>query len=216
MVIVFDFDGTLHDTTILYGCACRNVLNWIKGKGFELPSDTSDKKISTYLGWPAPEMWDDYMPYLPEEIKKEAIERVNTEMGNEIKKGNITFYPGTFEMLDELKKKGYRLMVLSNCTKDYLEIMDSVCNLRKWFDGLYAGERFDFKPKTEIMKIIMEDFPDTEYVMAGDRSSDIEVGDLKNVKTIGCTYGFGSKEELNFADFIAEKPLDILEIIESL
>ena len=213
MTIVFDFDGTLHDTSHLFGCAVREVLKGIEAEGYRIPEDTSDEKVSTYLGFSAYDTWNDYAPWLPEDVKKEMVTRVAVEMEAQIELGNVRLYPGIPEVLDALKKNGVRLAILSNCLNGYLEAHDRYFDLKKWFDGFYPGQKYDYIPKRDIMKIIMKDLPDDSYVMIGDRASDIDVGELENVRTIGCTYGFGTAEELKTADFIAETPLDILKYV---
>lgn len=55
-----------------------------------------------------------------------------------------------------------------------------------------------------------------EAIFAGDSSTDILTAKNSGLKSIGCLWGFRTKEELlsNGADYIAETPLEIIEYIE--
>ena len=54
--------------------------------------------------------------------------------------------------------------------------------------------------------------------MIGDTSIDINTGKNAGVRSIGCLWGFRSMEELTSAgaDFIAEKPEDIVKFIREI
>ena len=110
MLLIFDFDGTLHDTKHLYGCALRKVCAGLTAEGFEVPQDLSDDSVSRYLGVNAPDMWNDFMPELPEEVKKRSSRAVGREMIESVVHGDARLFDGITQSLDKLKSDGHKLV----------------------------------------------------------------------------------------------------------
>ena len=71
--------------------------------------------------------------------------------------------------------------------------------------------------KRELLKHILDKtgVDPARAVMIGDREHDIVGGKANGIFTIGVTYGFGSREELEKAgaDAICESPEEILALI---
>ena len=78
--VIFDWDGTLHDTKALYGAALRQTLSWLEEQGYSVPADQSDDRLARYLGVNARDMWNDFMPSLPAEIKGECSRQTGEQM----------------------------------------------------------------------------------------------------------------------------------------
>jgi phosphoglycolate phosphatase-like HAD superfamily hydrolase len=83
----------------------------------------------------------------------------------------------------------------------------------RWLDG-------DDSAKADVVREALRraEVKDvTKAIMIGDRHHDINGGKANSLATIGVLYGFGSLEELNEcgADFIAETPAQILEILNA-
>ena len=127
-------------------------------------------------------------------------------------------YDGIKEILEELKKNGVLLAVASNKTHEFAENV-----IHHYFgDNIFSvicgkSEIRPVKPDPAIiMDIITKLKADKEdCFMIGDTSIDINTGKNAGIKTIGCLWGFRTREELvrTGADFIAEKPCDILKYI---
>ena len=80
MTLIFDWDGTLHNTLHLYGKAFRIAYRELVESGYAPPKYYSDEEMSQYLGMNAPDMWNAFMPELPQEVKKAASDQVGREM----------------------------------------------------------------------------------------------------------------------------------------
>lgn len=213
MVIVFDYDGTLHNTTRLYGNAFRRAYAELVKDGYAPEHYYSDSDMAQYLGLAPPVMWHTFMPELPDAVWKKASLKVREGMISGIENGKAILYDGVTEMLDELKKRGYTLVILSNCYHAYLAAHRKYFGLDKWFSGYYCSEDWNFVPKEEIMKGIMQDHPGEEFIVIGDRDSDFIAGIANNIPVIGCAYGFGTEEELKMCNAIVNEPKTILEIV---
>lgn len=200
--LIFDWDGTLHDTAHLYGCAFRSAYAWLVSEGYAQPRAYSDAEVSVYLGMTARDMWDTFMPRLPREVKEQASAIIGREMISAIRAGRATLYPGTEEMLEKLKRQGYRMVILSNCKHAYMEAHREMFRLDRWFAGFYCSGDFDFAPKEEIFPRIQQRFPGS-FAVIGDRDTDFRAAATHHLPFVACAYGFGRPEEWEGADRIA-------------
>lgn len=216
MTLIFDYDGTVHNTAHLYGCAFRKAYERLVADGYAEEHYYSDEDMSKYLGMNAEEMWHDFMPDLPPEIMKKTALEVGSEMVNQISQGSAVLYDGISEALDKLKSMGFKAVILSNCHREYLDAHREHFHLDRWFDGYYCAEDFGNAPKEEIFTHIKKDFPDEKYIVIGDRYSDFKVGTVHGLPTVGCAYGFGDESELSVCTAAAESPSEIVSAVESL
>ena len=208
MITVFDYDGTLHKTDAIYGYAVRRALRELP---FQVPEDklkASDEELSCYLGVNAADMWKDFYPGLHEKDVSAIIKKVGLYMREGISLGRSRLYKGAKEVLDTLQQRGHTLVILSNCTISYMDAQRSAHRLDRWFSGYYCSEAYGNAPKEEIFYEIKKDFPG-EYVMIGDRKSDIFAAACHGIKSVGCAYGYGGPGELEEADCVIEDIRDI-------
>ncbi|MDO4384241.1 MAG: HAD hydrolase-like protein, partial [Eubacteriales bacterium] len=145
--LIFDWDGTLHDTKALYGASLRGTLRWLISQGYPVPENQSDEYLSRYLGVNARDMWMDYMPELPLEVREECSRRTGEQMVKEINAGNAKLYPGTLPVLSALKDSGYRLVILSNCKVPYMNAQRKAFGLDAWIESYFCSGAYDFRPK---------------------------------------------------------------------
>ena len=111
MTILFDFDGTLHNTRRLYGQAFRCAYAMLVREGFAPEKTYTDEEVSIYLGMTAPDMWNTFMPSLPQEMKEKAGAVIGRELIEGIRRGEAVLYDGIRPALQVLKEQGHRLLV---------------------------------------------------------------------------------------------------------
>ena len=102
MLLVFDYDGTLHDTAKLYGNAFREAYADLVRDHYAPDRYYSDSDMARYLGLSPPDMWHTFMPDLPEEVWKKASLKVREGMITGIENGKAVLYAGATDMLDKL------------------------------------------------------------------------------------------------------------------
>lgn len=215
MLLIFDFDGTLHDTKHLYGCALRKVCAGLTAEGFEVPQDLSDDSVSRYLGVNAPDMWNDFMPELPEEVKKRSSRAVGREMIESVVHGDARLFDGITQSLDKLKSDGHKLAILSNCRTRYMDAHRKRFGLDRWFSDYFCAEDYDFIPKQDIYPEIVKRHGKA-HIITGDRDSDFLVGTAHGIPVIGCAYGFGTEAERRVCDIVISSPYELPNAVKKL
>lgn len=213
--LIFDYDGTIHNSMLTYAPAFRDTMKWLSDNGYIEPKQYTDKEISYWLGFNSTDMWGQFHPELDPVIREKARVMLGRDMAERIDRGEGALYEGAEAMLMSLKEQGYTLIFLSNCRFHYLERHKRVFGLDRFFDCFYCCEAFDFIPKYEIFRRIAPNHKG-DFIVIGDRFHDIETAVQNGLPSIGCRYGFGSLEELSKADIIAEKIQDIPTAVERL
>ena len=127
-------------------------------------------------------------------------------------------YSGIPELLNLLKAKGIRIAVFSN--KDH---EDTVAVLNQYFPAkpfdIIRGrtDGVALKPSPEGALIIARqlDLKPVEFLYVGDTGTDMDCGRNAEMITVGVTWGFRSREELekHKACHIIDRPEDLLKLV---
>ena len=154
MNIIFDYDGTLHNSIKIYGPAFRQAYSYLVEKGYREERSWKDEEISKWLGFSSKDMWNSFMPGLEEEEKQKCSYLIGIAMVKCINENKAELYAGTLETLEYLKNKDFNLIFLSNCKIQYMKENRRVFNLDKYFTDFYCTEEFNFLPKYKIFNYI--------------------------------------------------------------
>ena len=197
-ILVLDYDGTLHDSTVEYIPAFRKVMHEIADLGWIPHEEYKDEDILYWVGFSAKEMWEKFHPELSKERQMQAGMRIGKYMLDDVAAGKGRLYPGTLEALEELSRD-YELLFFSNCNSAYAEVHRKAFGLDRWIHSFYCTGDYGFKQKEEVFsKYIYQ--PGRKYIAVGDRIKDMKLAEGCGLKSIGCLYGFGTAEELAPAD----------------
>lgn len=213
--IFFDYDGTLHDCMRIYGPAFRHAYDWLVDQGFAHPRTFTDEWISRWLGWQVRDMWEAFMPELPEQAWMPASRLVGQEMDRLLDEGAGSLFDGVPEALDELRGEGFDLVFLSNCSQTYRDRHRCVFGLDRWFSAYYCAGEYPGLAKWEIYQKAAPAHA-MPHVVVGDRFHDIEVAQRAGLPSVGCAYGFGEAHELDGATVRVGAPGEIPQAIASL
>ena len=197
MKIIFDFDGTIHKSDEIYEKAFYDTL-----KKYKIKKPNLDPK--SYLGDPPRKIWDDF---LDDSYDKEKLIKITGDLMIENMKDFGSLYEKTEKVLNFLKEK-HELIILSSCTKKYIENARKIYNLDLYFSKYLVGEDYNYKSKSEIISINKIN----NFIMVGDRLSDIKAGFLNNNISIFAKYGYGKESEEDLSDYKIEKISDLLKI----
>lgn len=215
-LIIFDLDGTLLNTIADLAAATNHAL--------------------MHCGYPQ-HPTEAYLLFVGNGINK-LFERALPETGrniinvlkvrslfipyyNEHKTDLSRPYPEIENLLQRLQEKGFLLAVASN---KYQEATTQLIN--EFFPDIRFSavlgqrEQVASKPDPTVVYEIMEKTGVTkdEVVYIGDSCVDMQTGANAGVTTIGVSWGFRPRTELEDykPDFIADSPLQILDFLKSL
>lgn len=210
--VIFDYDGTLHNSTRIYADAFRIVYERMVRDGVAPAREFTDPEITGWLGYSAMDMWQAFMPELSVSDRIYYSKEIGQMMAEKIQSKQAVLYDGALETLAYLKKQGYHVLYLSNCGHQFMSMHADCFKLNDYFEHMYCSGDYDNQPKYIIFEQIKKDYPG-EYLMVGDRFHDMEVGKYHKVYTAGCAYGFGSMDEIEHADVILQDIRDLMKIL---
>jgi len=214
--IIFDLDGTILDTLADLMGAMNGML---KHFGYPEHQDLQFHKLAIGTG-----VKNYVRKSLPQEVAKDEeklnvclakMREIYAAHANDLTKP----YEGILELLEALSREGIMINVLSNKPNNLTGEL-----VRAWFSDFpfryVYGEREgvprkpDPKAPLEISSAL-ELLPN-EVAFVGDSGVDMQTGKKAGMLPIGVLWGFRSAEELteNGAAYLAEKPMDILNIIK--
>ena len=213
--LIFDYDGTIHNSMLTYAPAFRGTMKWLSDRGYIADREYTDREISYWLGFNSTDMWGQFHPELDPDRREKARVMLGEDMARRVEGGEGALYDGAEEVLADLREKEFILIFLSNCRFHYLERHKRVFGLDRFFHYFYCCEAFDFIPKYEIFRKIAP-LHEGNFIVIGDRFHDIETAAVNGLPSIGCGYGFGSREELAKADIIVDNIRQIPSAVEKL
>ena len=123
--------------------------------------------------------------------------------------------PRAKAMLESLREEGCTLVFLSNCSGSYRDEHLAAFGLGGLFTGAWCAEDFEGLEKWQIYRQICARYP-KPHLMVGDRHHDQEVAVHGNIPFVGCTYGFGTADELSRADDLVSTAPEIAGAVRAL
>jgi len=209
--ILFDLDGTLTDPGI---GITNSVMYALKKFGIEVDDRAS---LYKFIGPPLLESFQKFYGFSKEDSE------LGLKYYREYFKPKGLYenkvYEGIESLLQELKKKGKKLLVATSKPEGFaIEILKHF-HLLDYFDFV-AGASMDEKrvKKADVITYALESYGITDkssVIMVGDREHDVLGAKENELKSIGVLYGYGDYEELVHAgaDYVAQNPEDILQIV---
>lgn len=210
--VIFDYDGTLHNSAKIYVDAFRTVYERMIADGAAPKKTFSDYEITRWLGYRAADMWNAFMPELSNENQRYYSKEIGQLMLKKVRHKQAVLYDGALETLAYLKNKGYHVLYLSNCGHEFMSVHAKAFHLEDYFDHMYCSGDYGERPKYEIFDVIKKAYP-PQYLMVGDRFHDMEIAKYHKIYTAGCRYGFGTDDELHDADVLLDDIRDLQKIL---
>ena len=210
--VLFDLDGTLTDPAI---GITNSVAYALKKWGIEVSDRAA---LYKFIGPPLYDSFSNYYGFTKEESER-AVACFREYFSTKGKFEN-TVYEDVPELLSELCARGKKLIVATSKPEVFAKQILEHFELDKYFDFI-AGATLDSSrvEKADVIKYAFENCNITDVsdvIMIGDREYDITGAAHFGMDSIGVLYGYGSLEEFTStgATYIAEAPLDILNIVK--
>lgn len=191
--ILFDFDGTIADTSEGITASVKYTFN--RHKVNPVPGDDYIKKR---IGPPLVPLLTTVLGHRAGEINIESMAAGFREYYTTEGLFMAKLYGGIRETLDELRTE-YTLYIVSSKPAEFIKKLLPKLGVEKFFKAVYGpGTGFKVKKKKDLIGELMNDTGAKagECLMIGDKADDIKAAEENAVKAIGVTYGFGAKEEL--------------------
>lgn len=208
--ILFDLDGTLTDPAI-------GITNSVKYALKKFDIEVLDRKtLYPFIG---PPLVDSFMEFYG--FNKKDAEKALGYYREYFSSGGMfenEVYQGIRELLKELKEKGIKLYVATSKPQEFSEKILEHFGLLEYFEKV-IGATMDEKrnKKEEIIKYALDKYRINRLsaVMVGDRKFDILGAKENGLISVGVSYGYGSKEELqnSKAEYIANSVEELRKIL---
>jgi phosphoglycolate phosphatase len=214
VVALFDVDGTLVDSadpilTALNAALLDNAL-----------PPMSEVDLSKIVGPPIHQAlqsvmrgWGENVDLVPKLVSdfRKVYQPLSLELA--------ATYPGVLEMLANVSRVA-RLGVVTSKPAAYARPILERLGFAEYFEvieGPDVGTEVEPKATTLQRALAAMSVEPSEGMifMIGDRRQDVEAGRACNVQTLGVTWGFGSREELEAAgaDAVIDRPDQLLRLI---
>ena len=210
---IFDLDGTLLDTIGDLAEACNYMLSLR-----ELGSHTREE----YAKMVGNGILNLVKRALPEELRTDEYVMAARADFLDFYTANIDRhtrpYDGIYEVLRTLQDEGWSLAVASNKFDEGTQKLVRSIFPDIHFSAIYGNkEGFPLKPDAALLDLIIKEC-DADVAatwMIGDSGVDIQTSKNAGVRSIGCSWGFRPRTELEEfgADYIVEAPSEILQIL---
>ncbi|OBQ13227.1 HAD family hydrolase [Anabaena sp. AL09] len=213
--VLFDLDGTLTDPKPGITRCIQYALSELGYK----PPDANE--LLWCIGPPLKSSFSQLLQTSDDTLLEEAISLYRSRFST-IGLFENSLYPQIPKTLKIIRAAGYQTFVATSKPQVYATRIIEYFDLAPFFDGVYGSELDGNRSvKGDLIYYIIEReslsastvvmVGDSEALLQADRLHDIIGAKKNNIASIGVTYGYGSREELEThkADLIADYPDEI-------
>lgn len=210
-LIIFDFDGTLADTTATILCTYKMAIEKIGA-----PSRT-DAECQATIGLPLKEGFRQLYPDFSEEQLDNCVSTYRSIFNTNKKSLVPKLYPGVKDTLNQLAEMGIQMSVASSRSRESLVEFCDDNGITNYFSLILGADDVTHaKPNPEPVLITLERIRQEadQTVVVGDMPVDIAMGNGAGCRTIGVTYGNSSRRDLinAGANFIIDSFPELLTV----
>lgn len=204
-LIVFDWDGTLFDSTALITrciqAACADL-------GVPVPSD---EDASYVIGMGLIEALQHAAPDLPRERYAELGNRYRYHYF--AKQHEVVLFEGTLAMLESLKSRQHLLGVATGKSRRGLDEALASVKLARLFDATRTADETASKPDPRMLMELMDELgvAPERTLMIGDTTHDLQLAANAGTASIGVGYGAHAHES-----FEAFSPVHVAHSVKEL
>jgi len=182
-LVIFDWDGTLVDSTRLIAsclqCACHDL-------NLRVPEFVDAKYV---IGLGLAETVRYVAPSLNEEGSRKLVERYRHHFL--AREHEAQLYTGVPEMLEDLHGRGLRMAVATGKARRGLERALDASGLRRWFETSRCADEGFPKPDPDMLHVILEctGVDPSDALMVGDTIHDLDLAANAGVDAVAVMYG---------------------------
>lgn len=189
-LIVFDWDGTLMDST---AAIVKSLQDAALDLGLPMPEK---KRAAHVIGLGLKEALETVLPDLAPEYYPKLVDRYRIHFLTNSPK--TTLFDGVKTMLDDLKNQNYLLAVATGKSRVGLNRAINETGLQGYFDASRTADETWSKPHPAMLLELTEELgePMNRTVMIGDTTHDLQMANNAGAAGIAVQYGAHSAAEL--------------------
>jgi len=188
--VLFDLDGTLLATDRFWVPAARvGAKRAFAELGLEHAIPTAEEWMGL-VGLPLAEGFDALFADLTPEQRQVVLDRCVEEEHFALEAGRAALLPGALEVLQELRSRGVRTGIASNCSQRYLDAGMVRMGLGQWVDEGRCLDSPGIRNKADMLADLLLSFDTRSAVMVGDRQGDCAAAKANGLPFVLCENGF--------------------------
>ncbi|OGP16107.1 MAG: phosphoglycolate phosphatase [Deltaproteobacteria bacterium GWC2_55_46] len=194
-LLIFDLDGTLIDSSQDIAWSANMTLSAMGHEKKQIG------EIVGHIGWGVKPLLEKLMPGETSERIAEARLKFLDFYGDHLVV-KTSVYPGVEDTIGHFMKAGKKLAVVTNKPFGLAESILEIVRLKDFFSVILGGDSLpNKKPHSEPIEKAMSDLcaPPEKTVVVGDSPVDCEAGKAAGAYTVGVSYGFRGRGELEAA-----------------
>jgi phosphoglycolate phosphatase len=206
MLFIFDWDGTLIDST-------AKIVRCMRAAIAELGlPEREDYQLKEIIGLGMPEAIEQLFPGTTEQgvlVMREAYGRHFIEAD----KTPCNFYPRVMETLNTLKSSGHQIAVATGKGRNGLNRVLGRLDLQDFFHSSRCADETRSKPHPLMLHELLEEFSVSadQAIMVGDTEFDMAMAQQARVPRVAVSYGAHAVERLQ-----AYEPLKCIDQMDEL
>ncbi|WP_342561607.1 HAD family hydrolase [Paenibacillus sp. FSL R7-0345] len=202
--IIFDLDGTMWDSSEVVTVAWNDVLR----RYADVPHVITKENLQGIMGLLPAEVGKILLPGMEEAVQQRLLDECcEAECQHLVKQGGV-LYEELEEVLTALSAK-YKLFIVSNCQKGYIEAFYEYHQLGRFFIDYENPGRTGLS-KGENIKLIMQRNNLVNPVYVGDTEGDRKAAAFAGIPFVFASYGFGEVREE--PDYTINRLSDLVEL----
>ena len=191
MLVIFDWDGTLSDSTGRIVEAMQGAAGKL---GIEEPASAAVRDI---IGLGLPEAVQILFPTLPDKAQV-ALGDAYSAHYRHLDREPCDLFPGAMPMLEQLRGRGWQLAVATGKSRRGLDRVLGALGLSDFFDATRCADETASKPDPMMLRQILAELECVaeQAVMVGDSEYDLAMARSGGMTSIGVSFGVHSSERL--------------------
>lgn len=189
-LVVFDWDGTISDSTAIIASSIQGAL---RDMGEQVPEDAAARYV---IGLGIDDAIRHVAPSLPVSRYGEVAARYREHYL--ARQDDIPLFEGAIDLLEELEAAGHLLAVATGKSRRGLDHVLGRSGLHARFHATRCGDEGFPKPHPDMLLYIMERLgvAPTETLMVGDTVHDVALARNAGVDAVAVAYGAHDRAEL--------------------
>lgn len=187
-LIVFDWDGTLFDSTAL-------IVRCIQAAAADLGTAVpSDAQAAYVIGMGLQEALQHAVPSFPRARYAELADRYRHHYF--ARQHELTLFPGTLDMLHALKARGHALGIATGKSRRGLDAALRSVELHGLFDATRTADETFSKPHPRMLQELMDELgvAPGRTLMVGDTTHDLQLAANAGAPAVAVSFGAHERE----------------------